>query len=185
MSIGSFLFGGAEFGQFGPLFTYFSVTWWEAVRLFLVADARLADFGERVYLRRAPSRLTYPLLILTPIQATPQIDSTPDFWESSEVQLTVLATGNESTPADVQAESLGQAVYRVLAPKQRQADNSIAPRPRISSLDGYEMGVVPGITRLMEQEGRSTGNLNVWAFVLGYTFLVGRSMVERTEEDLA
>lgn len=193
MPLGTIPLGTEEFNQFGPLFVYWPVTWWEAVRLFLAGDARLVDLGEgseagaRVYLRRAPSRAAYPLLIITPIRSMPAVDSTSDYWESWDVQFTVIARDDIANEVygDVQAETVGRLAYQVLAPKARQDDGTVGPRLKIAALDGYEMGAVPGWTMLREQASRTAGNVNAWSFDFGYTLLVGRSMVRPIEADLA
>jgi hypothetical protein len=164
-------FDVGEFNQFGPLFVYWPVTWWEALRLFLKADTRLAALSE-VYLRRTAARFAYPFLVVTPIQGMPTLDSTSDFWTSWDTQFSLLATD------DVQAETLGQTLYRVLCPKALNDDGTITPRVRVAALDGYEMGAIPGWERIVEQPGRVVANQTAWAFHCQFTFLVGRSMVE-------
>jgi hypothetical protein len=173
MSTGSAPFGGSEFNQFGPLFIYWPVTWWEAFRSFLKADTRLAGLSE-VYLRRTGRNPAYPFLVVTPIQGLPTVDNSSDYWSSWDVQISVLSYD------DVEADTLGRTAYRVLAPKALNDDGTIGPRLRIACLDGYEMGATPGWERLVEQEAKGPGNRNIWAFHFQYTFLVGRSMVELT-----
>jgi hypothetical protein len=170
MPLGSAPFGSEEPNQFGPLGTYWSVTFWEAVRIYLKGDARLAGLSE-VYLEEAGSRFRYPLLIFKPTFMASMLDTGASVRTEWDVMFSLLADD------DVEANVLGQAAWRVLAPKQPGDDGTEYTRPMIWASDGIEMGSVPGRENLVKQPGRSTGNRNVWAYQFTYRMTVVRSQL--------
>lgn len=155
---------------FSPLQLLYAQTFWEVLRRFLKSAPALTDLTD-VYLRRTAPAPTLPYLVVTPLQGMPTLNNSETYWKTQDVQFSLVASD------DYQAELLGQAAYRFLAPKQTNADGTITPRARLVAIDAYEMVALPGPDMLIEQPGRFAGNKNAWAYQFRYTFLLGKSMV--------
>lgn len=156
-----------------PLPPIDGTTFWDSLRAYLKARGELAEITE-VYFRRTKPNPSYPYIVVAPIGDSPEINNSELYWESSDVSFSVVTTGPE---CDEDAERLGQAAYRALAPKQRNDAGVVVSRPKITSTYAYEMTAIPGQKFRMEQPGRGPLGQPVFAFQFKYRFLVGRSMV--------
>ncbi|WP_406698563.1 hypothetical protein V5E97_06735 [Singulisphaera sp. Ch08] len=153
----------------GMISFLYADTFWIALRNYLKSAEPMADLTE-IYFRQAAPRYTLPILIYTPIADTPELNNSETYWERSVVQFTILSY------SDVQADTLGLNLYKVLAPKI-YTDGVIVPRVPIKAVDSYEMAAIPGIKHRATQAGRGPGNRIVWAFHCQFSFLIGRSMI--------
>lgn len=152
-------------------------TFFDGLRAYLKSYPTLGEITE-VYYRRTKPGAYFPYIIISPIFDNPELNNSHDYWEYSDVQISVLASGLES---DEDAERLGQAAYRALAPKQINDAGSVVNREKIRSKFAIEMTALPGRKFRAEQPGRGAKNETVFAFYFNYRFLVSRSMVENDD----
>lgn len=147
-------------------------TFYDALRSFLKGRAELAAITEVYFCGSKPGAI-FPYIIVSPMGDNPEINNSDTYWENSTVQFSVVTTGPD---CDVQAEALGQAAYRALAPKTLNDAGVAITRPKITSTYAYEMTAIPGQKFRVDQPRGPDGE-KVFAFQFNYRFLVGRSMV--------
>lgn len=168
---------GARPNKPAPVIT--GTTFFDALRSYLLsAESLTSPSGMTgltdVYYRTAKPGFAYPFLIVSPVGDSPELNSSALYLESCDVQFSVVATG---PTCDEDAEALGGAAYRWLAPKMKDDAGNIIMRPRLTSTYANETAAIPGRKYRAAQPGRGPNNQNVFAFHFRYTFLVTRSMV--------
>ncbi len=131
-----------------------------ALRTYLLSLPALAGLAD-VYLRQSGPQPTYPFLVMTDINAYPQINTTSSYYEPTMIQCNVFA---ESEP---DASSLGVAAFNALLP--------IPANPKLTFADGYEMTRLPGMHRIGLDPGLSSGGKPVWNYIFSYNWLIGRN----------
>lgn len=149
-------------------------TFFDALRDYLKSYPTLGELTD-VYYRRTKPDVEFPYLVFSPVGDRPQIDNSETYWEECEIQFAVVTTGQE---CDEDAERIGQAAYRALAPKWRNDAGLISSRPKLTSTFAYEITAIPGNKYRIEQPRHGRTNQPVFAFYFNYTFHVGRSMAE-------
>jgi hypothetical protein len=147
----------------------FPETFWAALRGYLEIAPALAALTA-VYLKAPKPGFAYPFAVVSPIDDDTQLNSTPDYWVDSIVQVSIFSDDDE------QAEELGRAAYQVLSPWRDDGAGGRTYRPKIRAMDSYEMGAAMGFSR-RATAGRGPRNKQVWAYHFQVTFTVGRSMV--------
>lgn len=150
-------------------------SFWDVVRAYLLLAPTLSDLTD-IYFWSAKPGFKYPFMIVSPIQDTPEVNNSELYLESSDVQFSVVCSG---PTCDEDAEAIGQAAYRWLAPKALNDAGEVISRPRLVSTYANETAAIPGRKYRAMQPGRGPNNQNVFAFHFRYTFLVTRSMVVR------
>src|SRR4051794_13006741 len=90
-TFGSLPFGAGAFLGGTAGLTVWPATFWEALRSFLKYDPDLVDLSE-VYFRRSAPVPVYPFLVVSPIDARPELNNTEDYWKSEQVQFSIVST---------------------------------------------------------------------------------------------
>lgn len=151
-------------GTFRPITCragYLAVDLREAIRRRLKSDPTVAAGVVDVYWEEPTAPNNYPYLVFSTVSEQ-TFPNTSDSWiEEDTFLFKVVAYGDE------QAETLGEAAWECLRPKEGDSPLLFA--------EGQEITRIPGTKqRPMELPGEGPGGRDLWQYVFDYLFMIGR-----------